>query len=95
MYHRRTAFRYGAIGLLCVLIAAWPVAAEVPRFIKVSAITLEDAGQEVQLSIATSGTARFRAIDVRPNWVVVDVLGAVLGVPAGTLPLAQGPVLSL
>jgi len=92
MYHRWTAFRYGAIGLLCVLIAAWPVAAQVPRFIKVNAITLEDAGEEVQLSIATSGTARFRSIDVRPNWVVVDVLGAVLGVPAGTLPLAQGPV---
>ena len=92
MCHRGTTFRYGAIGLVCVLLlTAWPAAAQTSR-VRVDAITLEDAGKEIQLSIATSGAARFRQLDVRPNWVVLDVLGAELGVPAGTLPLARGLV---
>lgn len=92
MCQREPAFRYGAVGLLCVLLlTALPVAAQTPR-VRVGAITLEDAGEEIHLSIATSGAARFRSLNVRPNWVVVDVLGAELGVPAGTLPLARGPV---
>jgi len=62
-----------------------------PR-VRVGPVTLEDAGEEIQLSIATSGAARFRSLNVRPNWVVVDVLGAELGMPAGTLPLTGGPV---
>lgn len=92
MCQRGTAFRYGAIGLFCALVfAAWPVAAQLPR-LKVSAITLGEADGETQLVIATSGAARFRSLDIRPNWVVVDVLGAELGVRAGPLPLTRGPV---
>ena len=59
---------------------------------KVTAITLEETTGEVQVAIAISGPLRYERRNVQPNLIVVDVLGAELSMPAGTLPLRGGPV---
>ena len=89
---RRLPLALAAVGVLCLLVlAACPAAAQ-PSRVRVIGVTLDEAGGELRVTIATSGPARYQQQAIRPNWVVVDVGGAELGMPAGTLPLTRGLV---
>ena len=89
---RRTV-RLLATGLL-VLVApvAWPVDHTRAGRPRVTAVTLQEVAGEVRVSIATTGPARYQQRAVHPQWVVVDVQGAELGIPAGTLPFSGGVI---
>ncbi len=83
--------RIVAAGLLWVIaLVVWPADQAQAALVKVTAVTLKEATGEVQVSIATSGPARYQQRDVQPQWVVVDVLGSELGIPAGKLPFSDG-----
>jgi len=56
---------------------------------RVTLIGTAETAQEIQVSIVASAPIRYRVRDVRPNWIVIDVLGAELGVAAGVLPPAK------
>ena len=48
----------------------------------VTGVTLKDAPGEIQVSIVATGPVRYQTRDIQPNWIVVDVQGARLGMPA-------------
>jgi len=52
----------------------------------VTEIALREVAGQVQLAVAATGPVGYLLRDVQPNWIVVDVLGAELGVPSGELP---------
>jgi polysaccharide export outer membrane protein len=82
-----------AVGLVwSITLAAWPLDYAIAAPVKVTAVTLLEAGREPQVSIATSGPARYEQRSVRADWVVVDIIGAELGVPAGTVRSSSGAV---
>lgn len=82
-----------AAGLvLLVALVAWPSAHVEAAPVKVTGVSVQEAPGELQVLITTSGPARYQQVSVRPQWVVVDVMGAELGVPAGRLPFNGGPV---
>jgi uncharacterized cupredoxin-like copper-binding protein len=85
--------RIVAAGLLwLVAVVAWPANTVQAALVKVTAVTLQEAADELQVSITTSGRARYERINVRVDWVVVDVVGAQLGIPAGIVPVTSGSV---
>jgi polysaccharide export outer membrane protein len=87
------AVRVLAAGLLgFVALIGWPVDHAQAALARVTGVTLQQTTGALQVSIATSGPARYQQRDVKPQWVVVDVLGAELGIPAGTLPQSGGQI---
>src|SRR6266852_4871541 len=89
----RGAVRSLSIGLTLVLaVALWPIDQAQAAPMKVTGVTLKDAPGELQVSIVATGPVRYQTRDVQPNWIVVDVQGARLGMSAGDLPLAKGPI---
>lgn len=69
-----------------------PLAARpVPRSerVRVTAVTARQRDRLVELTVAASGSVRYRLVDVRPDWIVVDIPGAELGMPAGPVPISQ------
>ena len=82
-----------AAGLLWfVVLVVWPADTAQAAPVNVTAVTLQEAADELQVWIATSGPARYLPITVRADWVVVDVMGAQLGIPAGIVPVSSGSV---
>ena len=79
--------RYAATGLLITLaFVAWPAGQANAALAKVTGIALKETASQIQLSIAATGPVGYQLRDVQPDWIVVDVLGAELGVPSGELP---------
>jgi general secretion pathway protein D len=93
MVPSRGSWRYTTVGLLIMLaLAGWPATQAQAASVKVTGITMKEAAAGLQMSIVASGPVQYQVRDVRPNWVVVDVLGAELGIRAGEVPLARGVV---
>jgi polysaccharide biosynthesis/export protein len=87
------AVRPLATGLaLLVALVAWPSARVEATPVMVTGVSVQEAPGELQVLITTSGPARYQQLSVRPEWVVVDVMGAELGVAAGRLPFSGGPI---
>jgi len=83
----RGSSRTVATGLLITLaLVAWPGIHAQAALVRVTEIALRETAGQVQLTIATTGHVGYRLRDVQPNWIVVDVLGAEVGVPSGELP---------
>ncbi|HEX9247188.1 MAG TPA: AMIN domain-containing protein [bacterium] len=59
---------------------------------KVTGINLKEVASQLQVAIVASGPVRYQVRDVQPNWIVVDVPGAQLGIPAGEVRVARGLV---
>jgi len=78
--------------LWLVALVTWPAEPALAAVVKVTAVTLQEAKSGFQVSIATSGPAPYEQRNVRAGWVVVDILGAELGIPAGTVPVSSGLV---
>ncbi len=84
------------VGLVCfVAVAALPPAHVRAASAKVTAVTLHEAAGEVQVLVATSGSVRYEQRAVRAEWVVVDLLDAELGIPAGRVPVSGGSVFQI
>ncbi len=84
--------RVAAGVLVLVALVAWPAEHARAGLLKVTAVTLQEVAGEVRVSIATTGQVRYQQAAVQPQWVVVDVQGAELAIPAGTLPQRGGGV---
>ncbi|MER3459817.1 MAG: hypothetical protein C4303_01005 [candidate division GAL15 bacterium] len=57
--------------------------------VTVTAVSVKEFGDKVQVAVITSGPVRHRVAEWagKPDtWIVVDLLGAQLGIPAGQLP---------
>jgi polysaccharide biosynthesis/export protein len=78
--------------LWLVALVTWPAEAALAAPVRVTAVTLQEAPSGLQVSIATSAPAPYEQRNVRAGWVVVDILGAELGIPAGTVPVSSGLV---
>jgi len=92
----RGAVRSVSIGLMLVLtLALWPAVQAQAASLKVTGVTLKEAPSELQVSIVATGPVRYQTRDVQPSWIVVDVQGARLGMPAGELPLVKGLIKKL
>ena len=87
----RGATRPLAIALTLVLaIALWPGTAAQAAPVTVTKIGVKEVANELQVSIVATGPVKYQTRDVQPNWIVVDVQGARLGIPSGQLPQAKG-----
>src|ERR1700736_3893105 len=75
--------------LYLIVLVTWPANFVQAAPVKVTAVTLQEAADELEVSIATSGPARYERINVRVDWVVVDVIGAQLAIPAGIVPVSS------
>lgn len=58
----------------------------------VTGIVTQASRDELEVVIRTSAPVRYQLQTVRPDWIVIDVLAARLGLPAGTVHSAQGVV---
>jgi len=85
---RLWAFGLVAAALLTVLMSGQTEAAAA----KVSSIALEETSGALQLTIIASGPVHYQEVNVRPDWLVLDIPGAQMDVPAGSLPPARGIV---
>lgn len=75
--------------LALILVAGGPgqVAAALP---KVTGITANEGPDEIRVAIITTGPVRYQLRNIRPDWVVVDLLGAELATPPPSVPEARG-----
>jgi type II secretory pathway component GspD/PulD (secretin) len=92
MRHSRTHGRLmsAAIGLLLVVpIVGWPSFPAQAAVVRVTGIAVEQAAAELRVTIAVSGHAQYRLVAFRPDWIVMDVEQAALGIPAGLVPISQ------
>jgi hypothetical protein len=84
---------WGAIEFFVIIgLVVWSSAGAVAAPVKISRITSHDAGTELQVTIAASGPIAYQLRHIQSNWVVLDIPNADLGMPAGNLPLARGPL---
>jgi len=89
----RRCRRSAAVGLTLVFaLALWPASQAQAAPVKVTGINLKEVASQLQVAIVASGPVRYQVRDVQPNWIVVDVPGAQLGIPAGEVPVARGLV---
>ncbi|HTD47931.1 MAG TPA: AMIN domain-containing protein, partial [bacterium] len=89
----RRCRRSAAVGLtLLFALALWPTSQAQAAPVKVTGINLKEVASQLQVAIVASGPVRYQVRDVQPNWIVVDVPGAQLGIPAGEVPVARGLV---
>ncbi|HKX19538.1 MAG TPA: AMIN domain-containing protein [bacterium] len=73
-------------------IAGRPLGAAPPELATVTGVTTAAEGHDLHVVIHASASVKFQVQPVRPEWIVVDVLNAKLGVPAGTVHGAEGLV---
>ena len=89
----RGSLRSIALGVMLLFVfATWPVAQAQAAPVKVTGITLKELATQVQMAIVATGPVRYQVRDLNPNWIVVDIPGTSLGMPAGELPIAHGVV---
>jgi len=77
---------------LILATAALPVSQAEAAPVKVTGVTLTETASELRVSIVATGPVRYETRDIQPGWIIVDVQGARLGMPAGEQPLARGLV---
>jgi type II secretory pathway component GspD/PulD (secretin) len=58
----------------------------------VTDVSLSETPTELLVTVSVSGRVEYKLVNVQPNWVVMDIQGARLGMEAGALPLARGTV---
>jgi polysaccharide biosynthesis/export protein len=78
--------------LVSIALVAWPLDHARADLLKITAVTLQEVAGEAQVSIVTTGPARYQQRNMLPQRVAVDVQGAELGIQAGTLPQSGGVV---
>ncbi|HKV45669.1 MAG TPA: secretin N-terminal domain-containing protein [bacterium] len=89
----RGSLRSIALGVMLLFVfATWPVAQAQAAPVKVTGINLKELATQVQMAIVATGPVRYQVRDLNPNWIVVDIPGTSLGMPAGELPIAHGVV---
>ena len=89
----RRCRRSAAVGLTLVFaLALWPASQAQAAPVKVTGINLKEVASQLLVAIVASGPVRYQVRDVQPNWIVVDVPGAQLGIPPGEVPVARGLV---
>jgi type II secretory pathway component GspD/PulD (secretin) len=82
-----------SLGMAAALaLPAWPASPALAAPATVTGVTLGGTPTQVLVTASVSGPVHYRVVDGGTNVAVVDVRDAVLGIPAGTLPLARGPV---
>jgi len=87
----RRCRRFAALGLTLIFaLALWPAIQVQAAPVTVTGINLKEMASQLQVAIVASGPVRYQVRDVQPNWIVLDVPGAQLGIPAGELPVARG-----
>ena len=75
-----SAHRAGGLTFVLFLALSAVVATpSVAALSKVTAITFRETRDEIQAAILTTGPVRYQLRNVRPNWVVIDILSAELG----------------
>ncbi|HKV45305.1 MAG TPA: AMIN domain-containing protein [bacterium] len=85
--------RREVIGIFVIIgLVAWASAGAGAARVKVSGITSHDAGTEIQVTIAASGPIGYQLRHIQPSWIVLDIPNVDLGMPAGNLSLARGPL---
>jgi len=89
----RRCRRSAAVGLTLIFaLALWPAIQVQAAPVKVTGINLKEVASQLLVAIVASGPVRYQVRDVQPNWIVVDVPGAQLGIPPGEVPVARGLV---
>src|SRR5437016_5976033 len=89
----RRCRRSAAVGLTLIFaLALWPASQAQAAPVKVTGINLKEVASQLLVAIVASGPVRYQVRDVQPNWIVVDVPGAQLGIPPGEVPVARGLV---
>jgi len=82
-----------SLGVAAALaLPAWPASPALAAPATVTGVTLGATPTQVLVTASVSGPVHYQVVDGGTNVAVVDVRDAVLGIPAGTLPLARGPV---
>ena len=90
-YDRRILIAF----ILILVISAWyPSQVEAARSI-VTRIVSNGVADETLVSIEATQPVRYQLRDLRPDWIVIDIPGAELGMPAGQLPSVRGLVKKL
>ena len=86
--------RVGIAAAVCALltIAGRPSGAVSAEPATVTGVTTRTEGRELQVVIRASAPVRYQVQPVRPDWIVVDILNARLGLPAGTAHAAEGVI---
>src|SRR5207302_8758367 len=86
----RRCRRSAAVGLTLIFaLALWPASQAQAAPVKVTGINLKEVASQLQVAIVASGPVRYQVRDVQPNWIVVDVPGAKLGIAAGEVRVAR------
>lgn len=67
-----------------------PLGAAPPEMATVTGVTTAAEGHDLHVVIHASASVKFQVQPVRPEWIVVDILNAKLGVPPGTVHGAEG-----
>ena len=89
---RRAGIYAALIFMIFICLAMWPVPQAEAALAKVTGVTLEETPSGLQLVITTSHPVRYERRTFKPDWIIVDVFEAELGIPAGTLPIVRGVV---
>ena len=91
-FRRRAGLYLALIFLSFLCLAMWPAPQAEAALAKVTKVTLEETPGGLQLVITTSHPVRYERRTFKPDWIIVDVFEAELGIPAGTLPIVRGVV---
>ena len=81
--------RAARLAVALVLVAGAPSHAAA-ALARVTGVASEEAPEGIRVIIATTGPVRYQLRRVRPEWVVVDILGAELAPPPFPVPDARG-----
>jgi len=100
MMHRRSACRTVAPGhvvltaLMVVTLVCAPVSpgSAVPAPSRVTDVVMDQTPGGLQVRILASGPVHYQLVNLRPDWLVLDISEAQLAMTSGTLPLRQGVV---
>jgi len=72
--------------------AAWPASPALADSARVTGVTLTSTPTDILVTAEVSGPVHYQVVNGGSATAVIDVQGAVLGMPGGILPLAKGPV---
>jgi len=90
-YHRpRLALSLGVA--VALALAAWPASPGLAAPATVTGVTLTSTPTQILVTASVSGPVHYQVIDGGSGAAVIDIRDAVLGISAGTLPLAKGPL---
>ena len=80
-------------GLLAIGACVGPEAGQaLGDLARVTEVTTQQSSAELRVSVHVTAPVRYALQRVRPDWIVVDLLGAALATASGTLPFSGGAV---